>query len=185
MVDVYGIELPSQPGDLEVIATPTDFVGLNYYFRQKIAADPSVATLGFRQVPVIGAATTSMGWEVYPQGLEELLVRLAKDYRAPAIYVTESGSAWDDEPDEHGYVADPERAAYLVDHVDAAARAAAQGAPVRGFFAWSLMDNFEWSYGYWPRFGMAYVDYDTQARSLKLSGATYRDLIQRHRLDAG
>jgi beta-glucosidase len=184
MVEVYGIELPIEAGDFDVIATPTDFIGLNYYFRQKIAADPGVATLGFRQQPVLGAKTTAMGWEVYPQGLEELLVRLTKDYRAAGIYVTESGSAWDDEPDQDGYVADPERTAYLVEHVDAVARAAAQGAPVRGFFAWSLLDNFEWSYGYWPRFGLAYVDYATQRRTLKMSGAAYRDLINQHHHDA-
>jgi beta-glucosidase len=181
MVKLYGIELPVVQGDMETIATPLDFLGLNYYFRQMIAADTTVATLGFRQVPVEGAATTALGWEVHPAGMEEMLLRLTKDYDAPALYVTESGSAWTDEPDANGYVADHERTAYLLDHVDAVANAVAQGAPVRGYFVWSLLDNFEWAYGYWPRFGLAYVDYATQRRVLKLSGETYRDLIDRNR----
>jgi beta-glucosidase len=181
MVELYGIELPVMQGDMETIATPLDFFGLNYYFRQKIAAEPRVATLGFRQVPVEGATTTALGWEVHPAGLTEMLLRLTKDYDAPALYVTESGSAWTDEPDANGYVADHERTAYLLDHVDAVADAVGQGAPVQGYFAWTLLDNFEWAYGYRPRFGLAYVDYATQRRVLKLSGKTYRDLIDRNR----
>ncbi len=185
MVDLYRIELPYGPGDLDVIATPLDFLGLNYYFRMIVAADPSVATLGFGQVPVPGATTTALGWEVYPQGLEDLLVRLMKEYDAPAVYVTENGSAWPDAPNRDRYVSDPARAAYLVDHLEAVARAAAQGVPVKGYFAWSLLDNFEWAYGFRPRFGLVYVDYETQRRTLKLSGHTYRDLIARHRSLAG
>lgn len=181
MVELYGIELPVRQGDMETIATSLDFIGLNYYFRQKIAADPTVATLGFRQVPVEGAATTALDWEVHPAGLEEMLLRLTKDYDAPTLYVTENGSAWADEPDANGYVADHERTAYLLDHVDAVADAVAQGAPVRGYFAWTLLDNFEWAHGYRPRFGLAHVDYATQRRVLKLSGQTYRDLIGRNR----
>ena len=181
MVELYGIELPVRQGDMDTIATPLDFIGLNYYFRQKIAADPTVATLGFRQVPVEGATTTALDWEVHPAGLEEMLLRLTKDYDAPALYVTENGSAWTDEADANGYVADHERTAYLLDHVDAVAEAVAQGAPVRGYFAWTLLDNFEWAHGYRPRFGLAHVDYATQRRVLKLSGETYRDLIGRNR----
>jgi len=177
MRSLYGIELPEQPGDAEVIATPTDFLGVNYYFRQRIAADPTVATLGYRQVPVPGAPTTALGWEVYAQGLEDLLMRVAKDYEVPAVYVTESGSAWADHPDENGFVDDPERTAYLMDHIAAVARAYTQGAPVRGYFAWSLLDNFEWDYGLAPRFGLAYVDYETQRRTLKASGHAYARLI--------
>ena len=155
--------------------------GVNYYFRMKVAADAKVATLGFSQVPVEAAQTTSLGWEVYPQGLEDILMRLTKEYEVAALYVMESGSAWHDEPDANGYVADHERVAYLLDHIDAMANAAAQGAPMRGYFAWSLMDNFEWSYGFWPRFGLACVDYQTQSRTLKLSAGTYRQLIAEHR----
>ena len=181
MVELYGIELPVGQGDMETIAAPLDFMGLNYYFRQKIAADPTVATLGFRQVPVEGATMTALDWEVHPAGLEEMLLRLTKDYDALALYVTENGSAWADGADPNGYVADHERTAYLLDHVDAVVAAVAEGAPVRGYFAWTLLDNFEWAYGYRPRFGLAHVDYATQRRVLKLSGETYRDLIGRNR----
>jgi beta-glucosidase len=181
MVELYGIPLPAEAGDLETIAAPLDFLGLNYYFRTRVVADASVATLGFRPVEIPGATTTALGWEVHPQGLEELLIRLWKEYDAPAVYVTENGSAWDDEPDHDGYVKDDERSAYLVQHIEAVARAVAQGVPVKGYFAWSLVDNFEWAYGYRPRFGLAYVDYPTQRRTLKHSGQTYRDLIERQR----
>ena len=93
----------------------------------------------------------------------------------------ENGCACHAGPDADGCVADRERPAYMLDHVDAMANAAAQGAPMRGYFAWSLMDNFEWSYGFWPRFGLAYIDYQTQASQIKLSGGTYRQLVAGHR----
>lgn len=178
MVELYGIELPERTGDPQIIAAPLDFLGLNYYMRMVVRADPTVATLGYRQVPVAGAVTTALDWEVHPQGLEELLLRLTKDYDAPALYVTENGSAWTDEPDADGYVADTERTDYLLSHLAAMNSAAAQGAPVKGYFAWSLLDNFEWAYGYWPRFGLAHVDFRTQRRTLKLSGQTYAELIR-------
>jgi len=177
MVDLYGIELPALPGDSSLLAQPLDFLGVNYYFRQRIVADAGVATLGFRQVPVPGAVTTALDWEVHPQGLADILLRVAKEYDTPALLVTENGSAWADEPDADGYVADTERTAFLVDHVAAVQSAIAQGAPVQGYYAWSLIDNFEWAYGYWPRFGLARVDYETQQRTLKLSGQTYAQLI--------
>jgi len=184
MVELYGIELPERTGDLQTVAAPLDFLGLNYYMRMVVRADPTVATLGYRQVPVAGAVTTALDWEVHPQGLEELLLRLTKDYDAPALYVTENGSAWTDEPDADGYVADTERTDYLLSHLAAMNSAAAQGAPVKGYFAWSLLDNFEWAYGYWPRFGLAYVDFRTQRRTLKLSGQTYAELIRTGRAAA-
>lgn len=128
----------------------------------------------------VSAVSSALGWEVHPAGLEELLMRLTKDYDAPAIYVTENGSAWLDEPGDNGYVVDTERADYLTAHVESMASACAQGDPVKGYFAWSLIDNFEWAYGYWPRFGLAYVDYQTQRRTMKLSGHRYQALIQAH-----
>jgi len=177
MVSLYGIDLPELPGDTALLAEPLDFLGVNYYFRQRIAADPEVATLGFRQVPVAGAVTTALDWEVHPQGLADLLLRVAEEYDTPALLVTENGSAWADTPGPDGVVTDPERTAFLVDHIAAVESAAAQGAPVQGYYAWSLMDNFEWAYGYWPRFGLARVDYATQQRTVKLSGRTYARLI--------
>ena len=185
MVDVYGVDLPLREGDLETIATPLDFLGVNYYFRFRVRHDDAVDAVRFRQVPVTGARTTSMGWEVHAAGLEELLRRVAKDYEVPAIYVTESGSAWHDHPvhEKNGALAvpDPDRTRYLEEHIEAVNRAAAQGAPVHGYFAWSLLDNFEWAYGYWARFGLAYVDFPTGTRTMKQSGHRYAELIQSHR----
>jgi len=181
MVDVYGVELPEQPGDAEIIAAPTDFVGLNYYFRQIIKADESVPVLGFSQVPGPNATHTMLDWEVHPAGLEELILRLAKEYSAEKIYITENGSAWVDQPDASFAVDDADRTAYLEGHLAACVRAVQQGAPLAGYFAWSLLDNFEWAYGYAPRFGLAYVDYPTGTRVMKTSGKTYTQLIKSHR----
>ncbi|MEV6416741.1 GH1 family beta-glucosidase [Kribbella sp. NPDC051718] len=181
MVEVYGVELPEQPGDAEIIAAPTDFVGLNYYFRQIVKADESVPVLGFSQVPGPNAAHTMLDWEVHPAGLEELILRLAKEYGAEKIYITENGSAWVDHPDADFSVDDTNRTAYLDSHLAACVRAVEQGAPLAGYFAWSLMDNFEWAYGYAPRFGLAYVDYPTGKRVMKTSGKTYANLIKTHR----
>ena len=177
MVDLYGVELPARAGDSSLLAQPLDFLGINYYFRQRVVADPTVATLGFRQVPVPDALTTELGWEVHPQGLCDTLLRVAKEYDTPALLVTENGSAWTDDAGADGEVSDAERAQFLVDHLAALRSAAAQGAPVQGYYAWSLLDNFEWAYGYRPRFGLARVDYVTQQRTLKLSGHTYARLI--------
>ena len=180
MAELYDVPIPIRPGDLDIIAEPLDFLGLNYYMPARVTADPTVATLGYRQLPVTDAPTTALGWEVYPAGLEELLLRLTKDYGAPALYVTENGAAYADSPDDTGYVHDAERTEYLRTHLAATASAVAQGAPVRGYFAWSLLDNFEWAYGYRPRFGLVRVDYETQARTIKHSGRCYADIIARH-----
>lgn len=181
MTEVYGVELPEQPGDAEIIAAPTDFVGLNYYFRQLIKADESVPVLGFSQVEGPNPEHTMLDWEVHPAGLEELILRLTKEYGAEKIYITENGSAWVDSPDASFNVDDTDRTAYLEGHLAACVRAVEQGAPLAGYFAWSLMDNFEWAYGYAPRFGLAYVDYPTGKRVMKTSGKTYTKLIQTHR----
>jgi beta-glucosidase len=178
MVRVYGVDLPIQDGDLETIAQPLDYLGLNYYFRQIVTDDPQGRAPYARQVEVPGATTTAMGWEVNADGLEQLLLRLTREYGAQRIYITENGSAWDDEVTAEGTVDDPERIAYLEDHLAACARAVRQGAPLAGYFAWSLMDNFEWAYGYAKRFGLIHVDYDTQIRTIKASGHRYAELIR-------
>jgi beta-glucosidase len=121
-----------------------------------------------------------MGWEVHPDGLEQLLLRLTDDYKAPTIYVTESGSAFADEVRPDGSIEDPERTAHLESHVGACVGAARRGAPVRGYFAWSLLDNFEWAYGYDKRFGLVHVDFTTQARTIKASGRRYAEMIRTH-----
>jgi len=181
MVETYGVEPPVEDGDLELIAAPTDFLGLNYYFRQVVVDDPSGPPPYVRSIEVQDAAATAMGWEVYPAGVEQLLVRLADEYEVPKIYITESGSAWpDDEVGPDGQIADKDRAEYLMDHISSALDAVGRGAPLAGYFAWSLLDNFEWAYGYDKRFGLVHVDYDTQVRTIKASGHRYAQLIREH-----
>jgi len=122
-----------------------------------------------------------MGWEIRPEGLRMLLVRLATDYPGVRLVITENGAAFDDVPDESGFVADADRVAYLAEHLGAVADAQAGGADVRGYFAWSLLDNFEWAEGYGKRFGIVRVNYQTQARVPKQSALWWRDAIRHWR----
>ncbi|NEB85563.1 beta-glucosidase [Streptomyces anulatus] len=180
MVEEYGVELPVRPGDLETIAAPLDWLGLNYYFRQVVTADPDGTAPHARQVSVPGARLTHMDWEVHAEGLEQLLLRLTGEYGVGRIYVTENGSAYEDVVAADGSVHDPERVRYLEEHLAACARAVDKGAPLAGYFAWSLMDNFEWAYGYDKRFGLVHVDYATQRRTVKSSGRRYAELVREH-----
>jgi len=122
-----------------------------------------------------------MGWEVVPEGLHDLLVRLHHDYGPRAIYVTENGAAFPDVRGHDGGVNDPERQSYLEQYLAAASQAITHGVPLRGYFAWSLLDNFEWAWGYWKRFGLIYIDYATLERVPKGSFYWYRDLIAAQR----
>ncbi|HET6504403.1 MAG TPA: GH1 family beta-glucosidase [Amycolatopsis sp.] len=180
MLDVYGVELPERDHDLETIAQPLDWLGVNYYFRQIIADDPGGVVPFTRQVPGPGPRTF-MDWEVHAAGLEELLLRVTREYGVRELMVTENGSAYRDEVGPDGQVHDPERTAYLDQHLAACARAASAGAPLTGYFAWSLLDNFEWAYGYDKRFGLVHVDYATQRRTIKDSGRHYAEVIRAHR----
>ena len=180
MVAVYGVEPPVRTGDMEVIAEPNDYLGLNYYFREVVADDPTGAPPYVRPVAVGPAPRTAMDWEVNPDGLEQLLERLHTDYGVGRVYVTENGSAWPDVVRDDGTVQDRERGDYLESHLDAVARAMARGVPVAGYFVWSLLDNFEWAYGYDKRFGLVHVDYATQTRTVKTSGQRYARLIADH-----
>ncbi|WP_406246325.1 GH1 family beta-glucosidase [Streptomyces anulatus] len=180
MVEEYGVELPVRPGDLETIAAPLDWLGLNYYFRQVVTADPDGTAPHTKQVSVPGARLTHMDWEVHAEGLEQLLLRLTGEYGVQRIYVTENGSAYEDVVAADGSVHDPERVRYLEEHLAACARAVDKGAPLAGYFAWSLMDNFEWAYGYDKRFGLVHVDYATQRRTVKSSGRRYAELVREH-----
>ena len=162
-----------QDGDFEAITKPIDFVGVNSYRRfiaQAGADGPHLVTDPDLQ-------HTEMGWEVYPDGLHRLLVRVATDYAPPAIYVTENGAAFGDVRGHDGCVHDPERTAYLESHIDAVGRAIADGAPVKGYFVWSFLDNFEWALGYSKRFGLVYIDYPTLERVPKDSFHWYRGFI--------
>jgi beta-glucosidase len=173
-----------EQNDFAIIQAPIDFLGVNYYSRKVVhapnEADNLKAVLGFDEVAhVPGAIYTSMGagWEVYPDGLTDLLVRLKRDYGPRAIIITENGAAFEDCWDGGCQINDVERLAYVRDHIYAVGRALAQDVPVRGYFLWSLLDNFEWGEGYGKRFGMVYVDYETQRRIVKASGRWYADFV--------
>ncbi|WP_329376557.1 GH1 family beta-glucosidase [Streptomyces sp. NBC_01351] len=181
MREVYGVDLPERPGDPATIAARLDWIGLNYYFPQIVTADPAGPAPHARQVDRPGAPRTGMGWEVDPHGLETLIMRLYEDYGARRIHITENGSSYPDTVAPDGTVHDPERAAYLTSHLAACARAVRRGAPVAGYYAWSLLDNFEWAYGYDKRFGLVHVDYATQRRTVKSSGRRYAEVIAAHR----
>jgi beta-glucosidase len=163
------------PGDMAAIATPTDFLGVNYYSRAVIGAGPDGRAVDMPAPP--GSEVTEMGWEVYPEGLHDALVRLQRDYAPGEILITENGAAFADQPGPSGRVADARRVAYLGGHIEAAGRALAGGVPLTGYFVWSLLDNWEWALGYGKRFGLVRVDYPTQRRTLKDSAHWYRSVI--------
>ena len=161
---------PVQPGDLATIAQPNDFLGVNYYTRNfSSCGNPW-------DVASTGNTVTDMGWEVYPQGLTELLCRLHNDYQPHRLWVTENGAAFKDQM-INGVVDDEQRLAYIRDHIAATHDAMATGVPVGAYFAWSLMDNFEWASGYAKRFGLVHVDFETQQRTFKNSALWYQKFL--------
>jgi beta-glucosidase len=168
-----------QPRDLAAIAAPLDFLGVNYYSRNVLSGTPGPAgEPPPRTVPMAAPADlTDMGWEVWPQGLEDVLRRLHREYCPARIYVTENGAAYADGPNGDGRVHDARRSAFLAGHLRALRRAIAAGVPVAGYFHWSLLDNFEWGHGYTKRFGLVHVDYATQRRTPKDSAQYYRDVV--------
>lgn len=173
----YQVGLPFiRSGDMESIAVPLDYVGVNYYTRiitrsQVVPEDRNLP------VSVIPEEKTDMGWEVYPQGIYEILKWFDDRYDFPAFYIAENGAAYRDVVDD-GRVNDPARLAYIKRHLKFVHKAISDGMPVRGYFVWSFLDNFEWTYGYAKRFGLVYVDYATQKRILKQSAHGYRSIIQ-------
>jgi beta-glucosidase len=183
MAAQFGAAMPQiHEGDLAHMAVPTDFLGVNYYFPSYVrAAKPEAGPLGFDQLTpeelaAAGHNLTAMGWPVSADAFRDLLTRLHEDYAPGAIYVTENGGAFDDQL-AAGAVRDPDRIAYLRGHIGAVRQAIDAGVPMRGYFLWSLLDNFEWAFGYEKRFGMVYVDYETQRRIPKESAAWYRQVI--------
>jgi beta-glucosidase len=191
--DGFAEQMPVPAGgtlddDLAVIAAPLDFYGLNYYNPTRVADPGSLIEASgpvqlddapFKVVRVEGHERTAFDWPVVPDGLREELVGLRTAYgdALPPVYITESGCAYDDVVGDDGQVHDPERIAYLDAHLRAVAQAVDEGVDVRGYYTWSLMDNFEWAEGYTKRFGLVHVDYPTQRRTPKDSYAWYRDVI--------
>jgi len=191
----HGFDRIVRDGDLQTIHQRIDFLGVNHYHDDNVSGHPlptdhpkglaptdkktSSWFVGseFLTSPSRGLPQTAMGWEINPDGLRHLLVRLGREYpELPPLYVTENGSAWDDVVTPDGRVHDVQRVDYLERHLEAVAAALEEGADVRGYFAWSLMDNFEWAWGYEKRFGIVHVDYETQRRTVKDSGLAYAEI---------
>ncbi len=164
-------------GDLDVIASGSDFIGVNFYTDRVMRAAPESGPFGWEVVPVPdGARVTDTGWAIVPDALTDLLLRLRAHYGVD-LYITENGAVVNDGPGPDGAVRDERRVRFLREHLAAVHRAIEGGAPVRGYFHWSLMDNFEWAMGYAPRFGLVHVDYPTQRRTVKDSGHWYARVV--------
>jgi beta-glucosidase len=192
-LEPFGLLKLIEHGDLELIGAPLDFLGVNHYHDDLIsgrpdepgidghsggaerkAASPWIGSEQHIFFPSRGLPRTAMNWEVNPDGLRRLLVRLGKEYPSlPPLYVTENGAAYEDTVSPDGRIHDLERTNFILDHIEATRQAIEQGADVRGYFVWSLLDNFEWSYGYGKRFGIVRVDYSTLERTVKDSGLAY------------
>lgn len=202
-LEPFGLGELIMPGDLEIISAPIDFLGVNHYHDDLISGHPDAGGadghsggsgreiaspwIGAEQIsfPSRGLPRTAMDWEVNPDGLRKLLLRLGEEYPSlPPLYITENGAAYDDAVSPDGSVPDPERTRFILDHISAVGQAIEAGADVRGYFVWSLLDNFEWSWGYSRRFGIVRVDYDTQLRTVKDSGLAYSALIASSRTAA-
>jgi beta-glucosidase len=172
VLDHLGSDAPHiEAGDMQAIAQPMDYLGINYYTRSVVSAGEPY------NAKALGLPVSDMDWEIYPQGLTQLLVRLHRDYALPPVVITENGGAFKD-PLTGGQVHDADRTQYLQQHIAAVADALAQGVPMAGYMVWSLMDNFEWASGYEKRFGIVHVDYATQQRTLKDSALWLRGFLQ-------
>ncbi len=190
----YPAELRARLGELlpqfsaeeaRLLRGSMDFFALNYYTSDVVRHAPGSGPMELEMLPQADRPQTEMGWPIVPDGLADLLRWLSDRYRGLPIYITENGAAVADQPDEHGFVDDQARIAYLRDHIGAVARARAAGVDVRGYFVWSLLDNLEWTLGFSKRFGIVRCDHATQKRTIKASGYWYADLIARGGLEAG
>lgn len=178
MLQLYGDALEEiDVTEVKQAAVRQDFLGINYYTRSVIADDPAGPFLQTREVKPPESGYTQMGWELCPASLTQLLVRLHHDYMPKTLWITENGAAYPDPDPMNGVVTDPERNAYLQTHIAAVEEAIQQGVPVTAYFVWSLLDNFEWAYGYDRRFGIIHVDFKTLKRTMKQSALWYRDFI--------
>lgn len=178
--EAAGIMPPIEPGDMETIGSGIDFLGINVYFRQLAAHDPEAGPVEAR-VDFGPEPRTSMGWEAYPGATRDILMAIGAEYPGVDLYITENGAAYDDRvdyaPDGTARVRDEERITFLEGQLSRAHEAFAAGIAFKGYFLWSLMDNFEWAFGYAKRFGIIRVDYDSQARTFKDSALWYRGVI--------
>lgn len=179
LAEIYGDAWPGYgPGDLESVTEPIDFLGVNYYTRRVTRHEPSAPPLYSAPVRQPESVYTEMGWEISPASFRDTLHWLADRYDRIPMYVTENGAAFPDPETASGdLVDDAQRAAYYRSHIRTVLEAVEAGVPIRGYFAWSLLDNFEWSHGYSKRFGIVHVDFRTQRRTLKASARLYADII--------
>lgn len=174
----YGPLVPHvQPEDLGIIAAPLDFLGVNYYFRETVKHAPGQGHFDLEEVHVQGVKRTHFDWEVYPEGLTDLLTRVYEDYQPARLLITENGSTFDDSALDEKLM-DHDRQQFFEAHLRECLKVLERGIPLEGYFAWSLLDNFEWAEGYDKRFGMVHVDFETQERRLKYSGRWFRDFLR-------
>ncbi len=171
------------PGDMATISYKVDFLGVNYYSRSVMKFNPAAGPLQAEGVAPEGAEFTEMGWEIYPPGLYEILMRVGRDYQPEKLYITENGAAFADEIAPDGGVHDLKRISYLREHFAQAQKAIQDGAKLAGYFIWSLMDNFEWAHGFTKRFGIIYTDYQTQKRIMKDSALWYKKVIENNAVE--
>jgi len=173
--DLMGVK----PGDMELCKAPLDFLGINYYRRQLVSAvpvGPGAAAMGANSYDAFEGPITQFAWEVWPDSFYELLMRITREYNKPAMEVTENGCSYLDSPDVHGRIPDQRRIEFMRGYLSAMGRAMKEGADIRGYHHWSLLDNFEWAEGYAQRFGLVYVDFRDQRRIVKDSGYWYGKL---------
>jgi len=180
MTEIFGEAWPEwSDDDMQLIAEPIDFLGINYYTRKVERFHPDVLPLKTKHVPQLNHIYTETHWEVFPEALTQLLVSVTERYGKLPIYITENGAAFYDPPSPiNGRIDDPLRIEYYRQHLRAAHDAMKQGVDLRGYYAWSLLDNYEWSLGYSKRFGIVHVDYETQRRTIKASGRYYAEVIR-------
>jgi len=182
MIRLFGALAPEvRPDDLAMMNTPIEFLGVNYYTRMVVRHDSSTPLIEAVEIQPQGREY-SMMWEIYPEGLHEMLMRIWRDYQPPAIYITENGIPVPDDLDHDGKVRDYRRIRYLRDHLIQAHRAIQSGVPLKGYLHWSILDNFEWALGYRMRFGLVYVDFETLERTVKMSGHWFAQVVRRNGL---
>jgi beta-glucosidase len=179
MADMFGDAWPSlTTAEVSKLKTPTDFIGMNYYLRIVVRDDPEAGPARARVISPPDRKYTAMGWEIFPRGLTDTLLWLHERYDNVPLYVTENGAVYDDIPAPNGSINDVERVKYIREHLQAAGQALRAGVNLRGYFVWSLFDNFEWQHGYSKRFGIVGVDFTTQRRIPKASARFYSDAIR-------